>query len=113
MLLRRWLADRAHEMTGLVQRLSAMDTSNPPGRGLGRCGRLLHAELERLGIEAEVIELAASGDLQEPCVVRGTVGTGARTIYFHGHFDVVPAQSPRQFEPRRENGRIVGRGTAD
>ena len=34
-------------------------------------------------------------------------------MYFHGHFDVVPAQSRAQFEPRREGGRIVGRGTAD
>jgi succinyl-diaminopimelate desuccinylase len=113
MLLRRWLAEHADEMADLVGRLSAVDTSNPPGRGLGRCGRLLHAELERLGIDAELIELGASGDLEEPCVVRGTVGGGARTIYHHGHFDVVPAQSPRQFEPRREDGRIVGRGTAD
>ena len=40
-------------------------------------------------------------------------GAGARTVYFHGHFDVVPAQSRAQFGPRREGGRIVGRGTAD
>jgi acetylornithine deacetylase/succinyl-diaminopimelate desuccinylase-like protein len=40
------------------------------------------------------------------------VGAG-ETVYFHGHFDVVPAQSRRQFEPRRENGRIIGRGSAD
>ena len=47
-----------------------------------------------------------------PCV-RGTVGDGAAVIYFHGHFDVVPAQSAEQFKPRRTGGRIVGRGTAD
>jgi succinyl-diaminopimelate desuccinylase len=45
--------------------------------------------------------------------VRGTVGDGSRTVYFHGHFDVVPAQDTRQFEPQRRDGRIVGRGTAD
>lgn len=34
-------------------------------------------------------------------------------VYYHGHFDVVPAQSPAQFEPQRRDGRIIGRGTAD
>jgi acetylornithine deacetylase/succinyl-diaminopimelate desuccinylase-like protein len=41
------------------------------------------------------------------------VGGGDQIVYFHGHFDVVPAQSPAQFEPQRRDGRIVGRGTAD
>jgi acetylornithine deacetylase/succinyl-diaminopimelate desuccinylase-like protein len=45
--------------------------------------------------------------------VRGTVGDGDALVYYHGHFDVVPAQSPSQFEPLRRDGRIVGRGTAD
>jgi succinyl-diaminopimelate desuccinylase len=34
-------------------------------------------------------------------------------VYFHGHFDVVPAQSREQFRPRRAGGRIIGRGSAD
>jgi acetylornithine deacetylase/succinyl-diaminopimelate desuccinylase-like protein len=66
-----------------------------------------------LGLSPELIELPASGELEEPCIVRGTAGTGSATIYFHGHFDVVPAQSREQFVPRREGGRIIGRGTAD
>jgi succinyl-diaminopimelate desuccinylase len=45
--------------------------------------------------------------------VRGTVGSGAQPVYYHGHFDVVPAQRPSQFEPQRRDGKIVGRGTAD
>ena len=45
--------------------------------------------------------------------MRGSAGAGARTVYFHGHFDVVPAQSREQFRPRRDDGRIVGRGSAD
>ena len=45
--------------------------------------------------------------------MRGSVGDGAELVYFHGHFDVVPAQSRAQFEPQRRDGRIVGRGTAD
>ena len=45
--------------------------------------------------------------------MRGTVGDGPRIVYFHGHFDVVPAQSREQFVPRRRDGRIYGRGSAD
>jgi succinyl-diaminopimelate desuccinylase len=108
-----WLEPRADEMAALLEELVAVDTENPPGRGLGRCGRTLYEALARLGLSPELIELAPAGRLEEPCVVRGCAGEGPRTIYFHGHFDVVPAQSPEQFRPRRENGRIVGRGTAD
>ena len=41
-------------------------------------------------------------------------GAGEGTVYFHGHFDVIPtAQSAKRAEARRAGGRIVGRGTAD
>ena len=52
-------------------------------------------------------------DLEDPCIVIGTVGDGPETIYFHGHFDVVPAQSRDQFLPVRADGTITGRGSAD
>jgi acetylornithine deacetylase/succinyl-diaminopimelate desuccinylase-like protein len=69
--------------------------------------------MERLGLAPEVIALPPRDELQEPCVVRGGVGDGARVVYFHGHFDVVPAQDREQFRPVRRDGRIAGRGTAD
>ena len=34
-------------------------------------------------------------------------------IVFSSHLDVVPAQSPEQFEPREEDGWLYGRGAAD
>lgn len=108
-----WLQSRSDEMAELLQRLVAVDTENPPGRGLGRCGRVLCDAMEQLGFSPELIELAPAGLLEEPCIVRGTVGEGARAIYFHGHFDVVAAQSPGQFRPERRDGKIIGRGTAD
>lgn len=108
-----WLESRAEEMAELVTALVAIDSENPPGRGLGSCGRLLRDAMIGLDLSPELIELPASGDLEEPCVVRGSVGDGGRTVYFHGHFDVVPAQSRDQFQPQRANGRIIGRGTAD
>jgi len=111
--VQEWLESRAEEMAQLLEELIAIDTENPPGRGLGRCGRALHDALERLGLSPELIELEPSGELEEPCVVRGSVGDGPRTLYLHGHFDVVPAQDRAQFTPRREDGRISGRGSAD
>jgi succinyl-diaminopimelate desuccinylase len=108
-----WLEPRADEMAALLEELVAIDTENPPGRGLGRCGRVLHDAMTRLGLSPEVIELAPTGELEDPCIVRAGIGDGPRTIYFHGHFDVVPAQDPGQFHPQRRDGRIIGRGTAD
>ena len=108
-----WLEPRADEMAALLEQLVAIDTENPPGRRLGRCGRFLHDAMQRLGVSTEMIEVASSRELEDPCIVRGSVGDGPRTIYFHGHFDVVPAQDPAQFRPQRRGGRIAGRGSAD
>jgi acetylornithine deacetylase/succinyl-diaminopimelate desuccinylase family protein len=41
------------------------------------------------------------------------VGTGERTLYFHGHYDVVPAQSRSQFEPYVKGANLFGRGSSD
>jgi succinyl-diaminopimelate desuccinylase len=108
-----WLEPRAEEMAELLQQLVAVNTENPPGRGLGRCAGLLRDAMDRLGFSPELIDVAPSRELEDPCIVRGSAGDGPGIVYFHGHFDVVPAQSPAQFEPRRRDGRIVGRGTAD
>ena len=108
-----WLEPRTDEMAGLLEELVAVDTENPPGRGLGACGALLRDAIVGLGASADLVELAPSGDLEDPCIVRGVVGEGSPTVYFHGHFDVVPAQRHDQRRPQRGDGRIVGRGTAD
>jgi succinyl-diaminopimelate desuccinylase len=108
-----WLDDRAEEMAALLEALVRVPTENPPGRELGRCAALLHDELDRLGFAPELIELPPSGSLEAPAIVRGAVGDGPELVYYHGHFDVVPAQHPSQFEPERRDGRIIGRGSAD
>ena len=40
-VVQAWLEPRAEEMGALLERLVAVDTQNPPGRQLGRCGRVL------------------------------------------------------------------------
>ena len=108
-----WLDERADEMAALLEALMRVPTENPPGRELGRCADLLRDELDRLGCAPELIELPPAGSLDAPAIVRGTVGDGPELLYYHGHFDVVPAQDPSQFEPERRDGRIIGRGSAD
>jgi succinyl-diaminopimelate desuccinylase len=108
-----WLDNRADEMATLLEALVRIPTENPPGRELARCAGVLRDAMERLGFASELIELAPTGTLEGPTIVRGAVGGGDALIYYHGHFDVVPAQSPLQFEPQRREGKISGRGSAD
>ncbi|HZO66547.1 MAG TPA: M20/M25/M40 family metallo-hydrolase [Kribbellaceae bacterium] len=108
-----WMDERADEMAELLTRLIACETENPPGRGLAECAAVLREEMERLGLSPEVIEIEPTGSIEDPRIVRGTVGTGKELVYFHGHFDVVPVQDRAQFTAERRNGRIIGRGTAD
>lgn len=48
-----------------------------------------------------------------PVILIATYGHGNRAFYFHGHYDVVPAQSPEQFQPQRKQHFLFGRGSAD
>ncbi|MEU5164229.1 M20/M25/M40 family metallo-hydrolase [Streptomyces sp. NPDC020875] len=112
--VRAWLGERADEMAELLIRLVAVESENPPGRALGRCAGVLRDALAELGIEARLLPVTgAPAGVEDPAVVRATVGDGDRLLYFHGHFDVVPAQDRGQFAAVRAGGRITGRGTAD
>jgi succinyl-diaminopimelate desuccinylase len=108
-----WLDGRAEEMVALLEALVRVPTENPPGRELERCATVLREALDRLDFSPELIELPPTGNLEDPAIVRGSVGDGPEIVYYHGHFDVVPAQSPSQFEPVRRDGKVIGRGTAD
>lgn len=89
-----WLESRGGEMAALLEDLVGIDTDNPPGHRLGRCGRLLRHAMTGFGFSPERIELPRRHELEEPCIVRGSVGSGVQTLYFHGHFDVVPRAAP-------------------
>lgn len=88
----------------LAQRLIAIPTENPPGRHYAECAGVLHAELVRLGFD----RVRREGD----CVL-AWAGHGPKTLYFSGHYDVVPAQAQAQFTPRIEGGNLFGRGATD
>lgn len=94
----------APAMLDLTKRLIAIPSENPPGNHYEECTRTLIEELERLDFE----------DVrQEGACVLALAGTGAQTLYFSGHYDVVPAQSRDQFQPRSDGANLFGRGSSD
>jgi succinyl-diaminopimelate desuccinylase len=91
-------------MLDLTQRLIAIPSENPPGNRYEECARALFEELDRLHFDDVRCEGA--------CIL-ASIGTGERTLYFSGHYDVVPAQSRDQFQPRIEGANLIGRGSSD
>jgi succinyl-diaminopimelate desuccinylase len=102
-LIETLAADR-DGMVDLTRDLIAIPTENPPGAHYRDALDLLTTRLEALGFDDTRIE----GD----CLV-SFVGQAARTLYFSGHYDVVPAQRRDQFTPRLHGKTIVGRGSSD
>jgi len=91
-------------MVEWTEQLIAIPTENPPGNHYAEAVQLIHQHLQELGFtDARVV-----GD----CVLAFT-GDGQRTLYFSGHYDVVPAQSRSQFEPLKKDKNLFGRGSSD
>ena len=88
----------------LAKRLISIPSENPPGNQYEECACALFDELKRLGFD----DLRREGG----CVL-ASIGTGPRTFYFSGHYDVVPAQSRDQFQPRVQGANLFGRGSSD
>ena len=51
----RWIEDRADEMAGLLMELVAIDSQNPPGRGLPECAEVLRGVLFTSGSSPRII----------------------------------------------------------
>jgi len=97
----------AEDLVAFASELIAFPTENPPGGAFEACADHLAGRLASLGLWVEVVPLAES----RRAIFAG-VGEGP-TVYLHGHYDVVPASAPGQFDPRVEDGRLWGRGAAD
>ena len=91
-------------MVDFTRALVAIPTENPPGNGYREAVELIGRCLDQLGFRDTRVE----GD----CVV-SFLGNGERTLYFSGHYDVVPAQSASQFEPLVKGENLFGRGSSD
>jgi acetylornithine deacetylase/succinyl-diaminopimelate desuccinylase family protein len=104
-------ADR-DPMRGLLAALVSIPTENPPATGYGPCVRLIEGALQALDIEHERVEVASPRDAPRAAIF-AWIGPPGPTLYFHGHYDVVPAQSPDQFTPRVDGDTLFGRGSSD
>jgi acetylornithine deacetylase/succinyl-diaminopimelate desuccinylase family protein len=114
-LILDWLGQREDEMAALLAELVAIPTENAPGKNYRACANLLENRLRQCGLECERLE---AGDSKEttsdsPVCLIATYGRGERVLYFHGHYDVVPAQSREQFQPFRKDHFLFGRGSCD
>ena len=103
--LKRSIASHRREMLEFAHELIAIPTENPPGKAAPECARILRERLRSMGFPIEPKTPGGS--------VRSFYGRGKPTLYFHGHFDVVPAASPAQFQPAIRAGKLFGRGSSD
>lgn len=105
--IREALAPYRGKMTQLTKTLVAIPTENPPGRAYAECARVLGRALRSMGLKPEQPRAAA-----KDCLL-AFWGKGERTLYFHGHYDVVPAANEAQFKPFVRRGCLFARGAAD
>jgi succinyl-diaminopimelate desuccinylase len=106
-------------MAGLLAELVAIPTENPRGNNYRACAELLEMRLREHGLACQRLQLEepatdSGRDVAEiPVSLLASHGSGDRTLYFHGHYDVVPAQSLEQFQPARKDHFLFGRGSCD
>jgi succinyl-diaminopimelate desuccinylase len=110
-----WLRQREEAMAALVAELVSVPTENPPGKNYRACVDLLDRSLRHAGLDCgRMATIPGSGDAgSTPECLFATFGAGKRALYFHGHYDVVPAQHPEQFQPVRKDHFLFGRGSSD
>ncbi|MFX0204706.1 MAG: ArgE/DapE family deacylase [Candidatus Hodarchaeota archaeon] len=106
------------EILEFTKNLITVATENPPGALYKACLEIIVKKLSQIGLDYEIIEVPThdptSKDERFPryCIL-SHYGPGEKTLYFHGHYDVVPASNDTQFQPYIENGRLYGRGSSD
>jgi succinyl-diaminopimelate desuccinylase len=110
-----WLRHRQDAMAALLADLVAIPTENPPGKNYRACVDFLETHLREVGLDCKRLGAGVSrvdaADSSESLLA--TYGRGERALYFHGHYDVVPAQTSAQFQPQRKEHFLFGRGSAD
>jgi acetylornithine deacetylase/succinyl-diaminopimelate desuccinylase family protein len=103
-------------MVAFTSDLIAIASENPPGLAYRACVDRIATELAAFGQQATLIETRGI-QASEPgyCLTSGygEDGAGTPTLYFHGHYDVVPAVHEEQFQPYGRDGRLYGRGSSD
>src|SRR5262245_12986558 len=103
-------ADRS-AMCDLLAALVSVATENPPGHAYDACLDLLESAVTAVGLDHERVGIASTGAPR--AALFAWLGDRGPTLYLHGHYDVVPAITPEQFNPRIEGDALFGRGSSD
>src|SRR6266487_1735143 len=116
-MLRETIATYEEDLLTFTKALVTIPTENPPGVAYRTCSELITQKLAEIGLEYTLLEIpapASSSPSADPgyCVL-SSYGAGDQTLYFHGHYDVVPASHPTQFQPWMSAGKLFGRGSSD
>jgi len=104
------------EMVAFTGELVAIASENPPGHAYPDCVRAIDARLRALGLPCEIVKYRPAKGTRDDsgaAVVLSSVGTGRRTLYFSGHYDVVPMTTAGQCTPALKGKTLFGRGAAD
>jgi succinyl-diaminopimelate desuccinylase len=105
-----------NEMIDFTSELVGIASENPPGSKYVECVRAIEERLRAVGLPCEVVKYRprkAFRDDSGAGVVLSSVGMGKRTLYFSGHYDVVPVTTPGQCTPVLRGKTLFGRGSAD
>jgi succinyl-diaminopimelate desuccinylase len=106
------------EILDFTKDLIAIATENPPGAFYKTCVKIITKKISEIGLDYEIIEVSnhnsasRNGKFPRYCIL-SFYGSGEKTLYFHGHYDVVPASNNEQFQPYIEKGKLYGRGSSD
>jgi succinyl-diaminopimelate desuccinylase len=112
------------EILDFTKALVSIPTENPPGTSYLACVEAIASKLREIGLDSTVLEVPDAGEeapeapnhSRKPhpryCLL-SFYGRGERTLYFHGHYDVVPASSEVQFRPYVKGSNLFGRGSSD
>jgi acetylornithine deacetylase/succinyl-diaminopimelate desuccinylase family protein len=107
------LDEEQEAMTTMLAGLVGIPTENPPGAAYEPCVAALAEAMRSVGLTPERVDIPASPGAAPRAALRAYVGDPGPTLYFHGHYDVVPAFSRDQFVPRVEGDTLFGRGSSD
>jgi succinyl-diaminopimelate desuccinylase len=111
----KWMRAQEAEMARFVAQLVSVPSENPPGKHYRAVATLLEKYIRRFGFHFEQFQPKpkAKSVKDRPACLLAEYGRGERTLYFHGHYDVVPAQTAEQFKPLRKKHFLFGRGACD
>ena len=91
-------------MLDFASELISIPSENPPGQRYVDVVEAIVRCLKQLEIEPEI-----HGD----CILAYVGESDEQTLYFSGHYDVVPAQERSQFKPIVRGKNLFGRGSSD